>query len=137
MTARYCIACGNELAENSAFCSKCGRPVHQTAYVDTSEANVQAPPPPYQQQAGSPGDTVGGIRTRYYWITFVVLAILVLLAGDNGTIVGLLAAIIAAMWTYRDANSRGMGSATAWTIGVFFLGILFLPVYLFVRRPLT
>lgn len=137
MSARYCIACGNTLAEGSAFCSKCGRPVHETAQVSTSQTDVQVPPhqqqPTYSQQPSS----LGKVRTRYYWITFIVLAILALLIGDNGTVVGLLASVIAALWTYRDACSRAMGHPTAWTVGVFLLWIVFLPIYLFNRRPLA
>jgi hypothetical protein len=34
-----------------------------------------------------------------------------------------------------DANKRGM-NGVAWAIGVFFLCIVFLPIYLIVRKPL-
>lgn len=137
MAARFCMACGNELAENSAFCSNCGRPVHETAQVSTPQANVPVPTPPYQQQVGSPVGTAGGVRTRYYWITFIVIAILALLIGDNGTIIGLAAGITGALWTYRDASTRGRGNPTLWAVGVFFFLIILLPIYLFTRRPLT
>lgn len=41
------------------------------------------------------------------------------------------------VWVYRDAVSRGYtsGSALLWSIGVFALLIIFLPIYLITRKP--
>lgn len=143
MAGRYCTACGNELSEGSGFCSNCGQPVHQMAQTGTPQANVQMPPPPYQQQQASAypqqtGGSVGGARgprAGYYWIAFAVLAILALVAGDTGQGVGLIGLIIAAVWVYRDAASRGMQGAAAWAAGVFLLFIVFFPLYFVRRRP--
>ena len=52
MANRACSNCGHELSENSRFCSNCGQPVHETAHVPTSEADVPVPSPPGQQQPG-------------------------------------------------------------------------------------
>lgn len=57
---------------------------------------------------------------------------------DNGSMAGyLLGAIIAgaiAIWVATDANKRGM-NGVLWGIGVFMLCIVFLPIYLIVRKP--
>lgn len=43
-------------------------------------------------------------------------------------------AIIAAVFVGADASKRGMNSL-GWAIGTFFLCIIFLPLYLIVRKP--
>ncbi len=48
---------------------------------------------------------------------------------------GFLIAALIALWVATDANKRGM-NGVAWAIGVFFLCIIFLPIYLIVRKPL-
>ncbi len=142
MTTRYCIACGNGLAEGGAFCSNCGRPVHETARVSTSDANVQVPPYPQPQQAAAyhqqtTGSGSGGrkVRSGYYWLTFAVLSILALVAGDNGTAVAVIGVIIATVWVSRDAKSRGMHNPETWAAGVLLLFIVFFPLYFFKRPP--
>jgi zinc-ribbon domain len=40
-----------------------------------------------------------------------------------------------AIWVATDANKRGM-NGIGWGIGVFLLCIVFLPIYLIVRKPL-
>lgn len=50
-------------------------------------------------------------------------------------IVGALAVAAIAFFVAKDANSRGM-NGLLWGLGVFFLCIVFLPIYLFVRKPL-
>jgi hypothetical protein len=52
-----------------------------------------------------------------------------------GTILGLMIAFIVACAVYTDANKRGM-NALLWSLGVFLLMILFLPIYFIVRKPL-
>lgn len=136
------MACGNALAEGGAFCANCGRPVHQTAQVSTSHADVQVPPPPYEQQAPSyyPQNTRSSVavtppvRARNYWITFAVLAVLALIAGDTGTTVSVIGLITSTVWVFRDAKSRGM-NPTNWAVGVLLLWIVFFPLYFFKRRP--
>jgi hypothetical protein len=48
---------------------------------------------------------------------------------------GLLIALIVAAFVARDANRRGM-SGVGWFIGVACFLIIFLPLYLIVRKPL-
>lgn len=48
---------------------------------------------------------------------------------------GVIIAAAIAIWVASDANKRGM-SGIVWGIGVFFLCIPFLPIYLIVRKPL-
>lgn len=48
---------------------------------------------------------------------------------------GLLIALIVAAFVASDANKRGM-SGVGWFFGVAFLLIVFLPLYLIVRKPL-
>ncbi len=142
MAARYCIACGNALAEGGAFCSNCGRPVHETAQVGTPQANVQVPPIPHPQQAetyyppqaGSSVGQRGKVRTVYYWIAFVVLSVLVLTNGADGSAVAFIGLSIAPIWVFQDAKSRGM-NPTNWAVGVGLLFIVFFPLYFFKRRP--
>lgn len=45
--------------------------------------------------------------------------------------------LIVSIWVYRDAISRGYasGAALLWSIGVFALLIIFLPIYLIARKP--
>ena len=50
-----------------------------------------------------------------------------------GTIIGLAIAAIIAVWVAMDANKRGM-NGFLWGLGVFLLCIVFLPIYLIVRR---
>jgi hypothetical protein len=74
------------------------------------------------------------VRAAPYWITFVVLAFLALLMGDNGTLVGVAGVGVATVWVYRDAKSRGM-DAGAWALGVALLFIVAFPLYFFKRKP--
>jgi hypothetical protein len=46
-----------------------------------------------------------------------------------------LIALLIAIWVASDANKRGM-NGVAWAIGVFLLCIVFLPIYLIVRKPI-
>lgn len=50
-------------------------------------------------------------------------------------LLGLAIAFIAAFWVYTDAKSRGKttGKAFLWFLGVFFVLILFLPLWLITR----
>lgn len=48
---------------------------------------------------------------------------------------GVIVAALIAVWVAQDANKRGM-NGVAWAIGVFLLCIIFLPIYLIVRKPL-
>src|SRR5215211_2650314 len=122
---RYCTKCGQELSLQDQFCGNCGTPVHRAARVPTPEAATTGPqPPPVQQVRGTEGSAVGRVRAAPYWITFVCLAVLALLIGDNGTLVGLASISVAAVWVYRDGKSRGM-EPLGWAVGVFFLFIVF------------
>jgi hypothetical protein len=49
MANRYCSHCGYGLREDSRFCTNCGKPTQEAAYVPTPEADVPIPPPPRQQ----------------------------------------------------------------------------------------
>ncbi len=51
-------------------------------------------------------------------------------------IIGLIVAAVAGVVIAKDANERGM-NGTLWGIGVFALLIVFLPLYLLVRKPRT
>ena len=51
------------------------------------------------------------------------------------TVIGLFIACIFGYFIYGDAKARGM-NAPGWTIGVIALMIVFLPLYLIVRKPL-
>jgi hypothetical protein len=55
--------------------------------------------------------------------------------GFGGFGVGVLIALLIAIWVATDANKRGM-NGVLWAIGVFLLCIVFLPIYLIVRKPL-
>ena len=50
--------------------------------------------------------------------------------------IGLAIAFVVAFWVYSDAKNRGKttGKAFLWFLGVFFLLILFLPLW-FITRP--
>lgn len=78
---------------------------------------------------------MGKVRTSYYWIALVVLSILALVAGDNGTAIGIIILAVSALWVYRDAKSRGMNGAGLWALGVILLWIVFFPLYFFRRKP--
>jgi len=49
-------------------------------------------------------------------------------------VIGVVIAILMVAWVYQDAEKRGM-PGIGWAIGTFFLCIIFLPVYLIVRKP--
>jgi hypothetical protein len=49
-------------------------------------------------------------------------------------LVSLIIALALAIWVAQDANKRGM-SGIGWGIGTFFLCIIFLPLYLIMRKP--
>jgi hypothetical protein len=59
MAQRYCTNCGAELREDDSFCSKCGRPVHETAAVSTPEADVSVPPAPQAGEEHRPRISLG------------------------------------------------------------------------------
>jgi hypothetical protein len=48
---------------------------------------------------------------------------------------GVIIAAVIAGFVWQDANKRGM-SGPLWGIGTFFLCIIFLPLYLIMRKPL-
>jgi hypothetical protein len=48
---------------------------------------------------------------------------------------GFIIVALIAVWVGSDANKRGM-NGIAWGIGVFLLCIVFLPIYLIVRKPM-
>ena len=56
-----------------------------------------------------------------------------------GNIVGIFVAAAIAVWVRMDARKRGLsaGAATGWGIGVFLLLIVFLPLYLWMRRDFS
>jgi hypothetical protein len=49
-------------------------------------------------------------------------------------LIGLVIAAAIAFYVYQDAKKRGM-NAIGWAIGTFLLCIIFLPVYLIMRKP--
>jgi len=51
-----------------------------------------------------------------------------------GTEFGIFLAFIIAIFIYKDAEARDM-SGLGWAFGVFMLLIVFLPLYLIVRKP--
>ena len=55
------------------------------------------------------------------------------LLGGYG--IGFIVVLLIAIWVANDANKRGM-NGVLWAIGVFLLCIIFLPIYLIVRKPL-
>lgn len=48
---------------------------------------------------------------------------------------GFVIVLLIAIWVAMDANKRGM-NGVLWAIGVFLLCIVFLPIYLIVRKPI-
>lgn len=52
-----------------------------------------------------------------------------------GQLFGMCIAFVVAYWVYTDAQKRGM-NAIGWSIGVFLLLIVFLPIYFISRKPL-
>ena len=50
-----------------------------------------------------------------------------------GELIGVLIAFFVAFWVYNDAKERGSSSPLGWSIGVFLLLIVFLPLYLIMR----
>jgi len=88
MAQRYCTNFGAEVREDDSFCSKCGRPVHETARVSTPEADVPVPPPPADDEAtamaGIPEDQA--VEPKEWWQTpigkglGVIVAIVTVLA---------------------------------------------------------
>ncbi|HEY1501721.1 MAG TPA: zinc ribbon domain-containing protein [Acidobacteriaceae bacterium] len=55
--------------------------------------------------------------------------------GGGYQVIGLLIAAAIAFWVYTDAKKRPM-NAIGWAIGTFLLCIVFLPLYLIMRKPL-
>jgi hypothetical protein len=53
-----------------------------------------------------------------------------------GNLIGLVIALAIAYWVYQDAEKRGM-SGIGWGIGTFLLCIIFLPLYLIMRKPIS
>jgi len=51
------------------------------------------------------------------------------------SLIGLVIAALIAFWVASDAKKRGM-NGIGWGIGVFLICIIFLPIYLIVRKPL-
>jgi hypothetical protein len=55
--------------------------------------------------------------------------------GNNGTfLLSIVVGAVAGYWVYTDAKKRPM-NATGWGIGTFLLCIVFLPLYLIIRKP--
>jgi hypothetical protein len=59
---------------------------------------------------------------------------------DNGglsmiwNLVGILIAAAIGFWVYKDARERGM-NGVLWGILTFLICIIFLPIYLLIRKP--
>jgi hypothetical protein len=51
-------------------------------------------------------------------------------------LIGLVIAAAIAFWVYNDAKKRPM-NAILWAIGTFLVCIVFLPLYLILRKPVT
>ena len=81
MASRYCGNCGHELSPENRFCPNCGGPVHETARMSTTEADVPVPPPPTTQQMAA--QPQGHQRRGAYLVGGVaaVAAVVVLLIG--------------------------------------------------------
>ncbi len=57
--------------------------------------------------------------------------------GSGGIqIIGIVLGAVAGAWVYSDAKKRGM-NAVGWGIGSFLVCIVFLPLYLIIRKPLV
>ena len=56
-------------------------------------------------------------------------------SSSAGYVIGIIIAGLIAIWVGTDANKRGM-NGIGWGIGVFLLCIVFLPIYLIVRKPI-
>ena len=55
--------------------------------------------------------------------------------GNNGTfLISIVVGAVAGYWVYTDAKKRPM-NATGWGIGTFLFCIVFLPLYLIMRKP--
>ena len=52
-----------------------------------------------------------------------------------GTFLGVIIALLVAFAVANDADRRGM-SSFGWGVGVFLCMIIFLPIYLIVRKPI-
>jgi len=50
-------------------------------------------------------------------------------------VIGFILGLIAAIWVAKDAKMRGM-SSLGWGIGTFLVLVVFLPLYLLIRKPL-
>ena len=81
MANRYCGNCGYELSQEDRFCPNCGRPVHQTAYVPTPEADVTVPPVPNQHAAQNTVPTRRSTASRFLIGCVGVAIVLVLFVG--------------------------------------------------------
>jgi hypothetical protein len=86
---RYCSNCGHELSPEDQFCPNCGRPVHETAQVRTSQANVEVPPlsgagpsqpAPQEQRRGMFGSAFGVGAGGCLGIIAGIIAIIVIVS---------------------------------------------------------
>jgi len=57
-------------------------------------------------------------------------------ASGGSYLIGFLFACAFAFWVYSDAKKRGMNAA-GWAAGTFLLCIVFLPLYLIMRKPVV
>jgi hypothetical protein len=57
-------------------------------------------------------------------------------ASGGSYLIGFLIAGAIAFWVYSDAKKRGMNAA-GWAAGTFLLCIVFLPLYLIMRKPVV
>ena len=55
--------------------------------------------------------------------------------GGGTFLFSLVVGAVAGAWVYSDAKKRGM-NATGWGIGTFLFCLVFLPLYLIMRKPL-
>ena len=56
--------------------------------------------------------------------------------GSGSYLIGFLIAGAIAYWVFTDAKKRGM-NAPGWAAGTFLLCIVFLPLYLIMRKPVV
>jgi uncharacterized membrane protein YvbJ len=120
----FCPSCGKQVGENDNFCPYCSRQLHATnAQPSNSAPSPPASSPQSPKAASSKRPKIGLIITILGTLTIFVAAIIYLAIGNAVVgIVGILFAIVIAVFLRRGQNATEIRAKQLAGLVPFFIG---------------
>ena len=140
----FCGKCGSRIADGNVFCTNCGVPITVLTTASSAQPVVPAPSiPPTTTQIKDPETqpalTTVPISDKWPWllatIPMSVSLILSMVVPSNTTIIAIVVVILNIIFVSLDDNY--LKKKEIQTKSWMWMGILLVPVYLFVRAGKT